>query len=228
MREDQILSACVDVDRIAEVFAAHHGALDVPARPPLPPGRFPVGLAFFFRLPEDKIQRILLEVSGHLDVAVSALQVIDVFMGKLPVILELPRAVVNRAVLHRVGIAFFDQRFDHRDHPVDLLGCLRMRRRRLHVEGCHILFAFFDIALADLGCRKSLLVCLFDDLVIHVRKVGNVVDVVSLVLHVTPEGVKHDHRTRVADVDQIVDRRPADIHGQFLLPDRLKLFFCPG
>ena len=60
VREDQILSACMDIDGLAKVFLGHLGALDMPAWTALAPRRLPVRLSFFFRLPQHKIQRIFL------------------------------------------------------------------------------------------------------------------------------------------------------------------------
>ena len=51
MWEDQIFAACMNIDLITEVFFAHNGAFDMPARTTVAPWRFPVWLAVFFRFP---------------------------------------------------------------------------------------------------------------------------------------------------------------------------------
>ena len=55
VREDQVLAAGVDVNRLAKILAAHDRALDVPARASFAPGGLPVGLPFLLRLPENEI-----------------------------------------------------------------------------------------------------------------------------------------------------------------------------
>ena len=62
MRENQVFAACMNVNFIAQILFAHDGALNVPARSAVAPRGFPERLALFFRLPEDKIQRIFLLV----------------------------------------------------------------------------------------------------------------------------------------------------------------------
>jgi hypothetical protein len=39
--------------------------------------------------------------------------------------------------------------------------------------------------------------------------------------------VEHDHRPRIADMGVVIDRRPADIHADILVIDRLELFLGP-
>src|SRR5690242_7845189 len=57
MRAKEIAPPAVNVERLAEIFRAHRGALDVPARSPLPPRAVPGGLAGLARLPQSKIHR---------------------------------------------------------------------------------------------------------------------------------------------------------------------------
>ena len=66
VREDKILSAAMNIDRITEVLLDHCGALDMPAGSSLSPGRIPEGFAFLLELPESKVAGILLTVIGSL------------------------------------------------------------------------------------------------------------------------------------------------------------------
>ena len=59
MGENQILTACMDLNLISQLFFRHHRAFNMPARPSLAPGRLPVRLTLFFRLPKHEIRRIL-------------------------------------------------------------------------------------------------------------------------------------------------------------------------
>ena len=103
------------------------------------------------------------------------------------------------------------------------MGC-----RRPDVHPFHVLLAFFDIALGNLRCRDAFLVRLFDNLVIHVGKVRNVVDFVTLVFKIASQCIEDDHRPGIPDVNEVVDGRSADIHRDLSRRDRDKFlsFFC--
>src|SRR5919198_6071842 len=59
VREDQVLSAAVDVDALAKHLEDHRRALDVPARPARAPGAVPRGFAGFGPLPEREVAGVL-------------------------------------------------------------------------------------------------------------------------------------------------------------------------
>src|SRR3546814_8213020 len=61
VREDQVLPARVNVDRIAQMLLDHGRAFDMPARPPASPGRLPAGKVVRRRLPKHEIRRVALE-----------------------------------------------------------------------------------------------------------------------------------------------------------------------
>ena len=185
----------------------------MPAGTALTPGGLPVRLPFLLRLPEDEVHRIfLLVLAGDEERAEAALQVVQVLMGKLAVVAEALRPEVNCAILRDVGVSLVDQLLDHLDHSVDLFGCLGMRRRGTHVQGRHVLLALGDVPLCDRLAADALFLRRLDDLVVDVREVGDVIDAVSLVLKVAADRIEHDHGSRIADVDQIVYGRSADVH----------------
>ena len=171
MREDKVLAACMDVDLLAQIFFGHLRTLDMPSRTAFAPRGLPCRLALFLRLPEHEIKGIFLFIlPGHKKGASAGLQVIQVLVGKLAVILELPGAVVNRSVL-LIGIAFIDQCPDHVHHAADLLRCQGILCRRFDVHGIHVFFAFLDVAFGDHLCGRAFLDRLFDDLIIHIREI---------------------------------------------------------
>jgi hypothetical protein len=57
MREDQVAPAEMEVERLAQVRAAHRRAFDMPARPPRAPGTVPGRLARLGRLPQREVER---------------------------------------------------------------------------------------------------------------------------------------------------------------------------
>src|SRR5262245_27465203 len=68
VRKDVIDTAAMDVQRGAEIFHRHGGALNVPTRTPFTERRFPAGfLGVLRRFPEDEISRLLLLVFVGVD-----------------------------------------------------------------------------------------------------------------------------------------------------------------
>ena len=55
-----------------------------------------------------------------------------------------------------------------------------------------------------------------DDLVVHVRDVHHVRDLEAFEFEVAPDEVAEDERAPVADVREVIDRRPAAIHADLL------------
>ena len=118
-----------------------------------------------------------------------------------------------------------DQCLDHIQHAADLLGSLRVLGSGLDIHSLHVLFALCDIALGDHAGLHTLFIGLLDDLVIHVCEVGYIVYFVTLVFHVTAHRIKYDHGAGIADVDQVVYGRSADIHFYLSRLQGLKFFF---
>ena len=169
-----------------------------------------------------------MRLAGDLQLSLTAAQIVEVFVRELTIAVELPRAVIDGAVLTLVRKLFSHQHIDHVEHPVDLLGRLRMRRRRQDIQRGHITLAFLDIALGDHAGLHALFDSRLDDLVIDIGKVRNIIHVPALIQKVASERVKKDHGTCIPDVDEVIDRRPADIDPHPALLDRTKrlLGFC--
>ena len=229
VREDQILSACMDIDGLAKVFLGHLGALDMPAWTALAPRRLPERLSFFFRFPENEIGRFFLAfLAGYLDLTEAGLQIVQIFMGQFSVLFKGFGAEINRAVSCHIRMSFFDQRIDHLDHTADLLSRLRILRRRFDVHHLHIFFALCDIALGDRLRIHALLDGFPDDLVIHISKVRYIVYFVSFVLKIPADRIKYDHRSCISNMNKIVNGRSAHIHLNLARFDRHKLLFSAG
>ena len=148
-------------------------------------------------------------------------------MRKLSIFFKAPRLKINGSVLRRIGISFFQKGAYHLEHPFDFLRRLRMDRRRFYIQGFHVFFALFDIALGDHGGLHAFLFCFFDDLIVHIRKIGNIIDLPALVLHISSDRIKYDHRPGIADMDQVIDRRSAHIHAHLSRLMWFELFFFP-
>ncbi len=229
MREDQVFTARVDINLISQIPFAHDRALDMPARTSFTPGRFPERLPFLLRLPQHEIQRILLLLlAGHQQGTAAAAQIVQILVREFTILAKTPGLKIHRAVLPHIGMILVDQRLDHLDHAPDLLRRLRMRGGRLHVQGLHVLSALLDIALGDHGRIHPFLIRLLDDLIIHIGKIGNIVDRISLMFHVTSGRVKNDHRPRIPDMNQVIHRRPAHIHADLPFHQGYEFLFLSG
>ena len=223
--EDQVLSAAVDVDGLAQVLVDHRGALDVPARTALAPAGRPARLTRLGSLPEHKVQRVLL-VLAHAD-ARAALQLLQRLVGELAIARVLAGAEQHVAVC-LVGKALILQRLDDFFDFVDGLGRLRVDGGRTDAQTLGVGQILANIALGDLLGGNALLICLLDNLVVDVGEVLHEGHIVAAELQVPAQGVKDADRAGVADVDKVIDGRPAGVHLDLARLQRDKFLLLSG
>src|SRR2546427_8035763 len=101
MREGEVDSAGVNVERFAEIFHGHRGAFDMPAGTARADGGLPEMFAGFRRLPECKIARAFLFVAVVVH-ARARLNARQIDLRQLAVIGKFGDAVVDRAFA-RIG-----------------------------------------------------------------------------------------------------------------------------
>src|SRR4051812_30870509 len=94
MREDQIHSAAMDVDLLAEMAHRHRRALDVPSRTAFAPRRVPAEAALATRLPQREVERVALHVGGAFGEALARARA---ELGEVPA----RELAVAREALHR-------------------------------------------------------------------------------------------------------------------------------
>ena len=208
VREDQILPAAVNIDRLPQIATRHGGALDVPARAPLPPRGFPARLAGLGSLPEGEIHRILFQLP-NID-ARTGLQLLKRLVGELAVLLKFGRAEVD-IPLYLIGITLLNQGGDDGNDLINILRSAGMDSGLPDIEPLGIRPVFLNILFRHLGERDPLLVRTADDLIVHIGEVLDKVHLQPAVLQVPAQHVKNAQRARVADVDKIVDRGAAGI-----------------
>ena len=112
-------------------------------------------------------------------------------------------------------MSLVDQRLDHIQHAANLFGRLRMSGSRFYIQRRHILLALCDVALRNHGRIDPLLIGFLDDLIIHICKIGYIVNLITLVLKISADSIENDHRSCIADMDKIINSRAADIHLHF-------------
>ena len=226
MREDEILPAAVDVDRLAEAAARHGGALNVPAGTPLSPRRRPARLAGLRALPQGEVHGVLLELAGG--DARAGLELLERLVGELAVLLVHAGAEVDVAVPRRVGAALLDKRLDDGQNFRDVLRRARMYRRGPDVQPGGVRLVLGDILLGHGHVVRALLVRAADDLVVDVREILHERHLHPAVLEVPPQDVKDADGSRVPDVDEVVDRRAAGVDFRFVRGDGGEGFFLAG
>ena len=132
VREDEVRSAAVQLERDAEHGLGHRRALDVPAGPAVAPGRLPVGvLALLARLPEREVLGRLLQLGGV--VALALLHLLQRAVRELAVAGEGGHAEVHVAAA-LVGVIRLHERLDQGDDLADRLRGLRLVVRPAEAE----------------------------------------------------------------------------------------------
>ena len=109
-----------------------------------------------------------------------------------------------------------------------MLGGAGLDRGLLAVQALGVLEVLGLEALGDLLHGGALFLPFLDELVVNVGDVGNVDHLVAAVLQITAQGIEHDQRAGVADVDVVVNRRAADVDAVLARHLRHKFFLLTG
>ena len=138
-------------------------------------------------------------------------------------------------LFRHIGETLRDQPLDDAAHLVEMFGGARLGGRLKAAERRHIglklcVGAFRDAAdrlvqrkIGEIPCGAIV------DLVINVRDVagvGNVLRAIEMPQQ-AEQHVEDDDRARVADMGEVVDRRPADIHAHVRGIERNEGFLLP-
>ena len=135
-----------------------------------------------------------------------------------------------------IGETALHQPLDDRAHFRDMFGRARLDRRAQAAERIDIVMELLFGLFGDLADRlvqrqagkipRGAVV----DLVVDVGDVADVGDVLLAVeMPQQPEQhVEHDDRARIADMGEVIDRRPADIHAHVVGIERHESALFPG
>ena len=226
VREHQVGPAAVNVEGQAQVLLGHGRALDVPTGATRAPGRGPGRFAGLGRLPQGEVQLVALAVFQALAVgsqlAVTAFRLVHVAARELPVT-RVGAHIEVHVALGRIGMSALDKALDKRDHGIDLFSGLRANVGVLHAGGPHILDEQARVLLGHLGGGAVLLAGALDDLVVHVGHVLHKGDLEAAPAEVAADHVEGDEGARIADVDAVVHRGAAHVHGHLPRLYRLEI-----
>jgi hypothetical protein len=100
----------MNINRLAEVFHGHRGALDVPARTPGSNRRFPELFAGLRRFPEREVARVGFIIAIHVN-SRARLNSGDINVRELAVGRKLRNSIINRAFAW-VGVSLLLQPLD--------------------------------------------------------------------------------------------------------------------
>src|SRR5512136_2301665 len=106
-----------------------------------------------------------------------------------------------------------------------MLGGSGFESRFFQSKLTHVDIEFINIFLGNDFEIHSLLIGTFDDFVINVSKVSNKSYIVSSVFEVTVDRIKDNGRSRVADMAEVIDRHPADVHPNPFFMEWDEFFF---
>ena len=140
------------------------------------------------------------------------------------------RVEIHVAVAGHVRVVFLLQQAHDFNHFRDVLGGARVQRRGQHVQRLHHRVKFSDVVFRQLSPVALLGVGAADDLVVDVGEIRDELNAVAAVFQIAPHDVRRDRRTRVAQMQRVVNRRPADVHAHALAGriDRLEFLFLTG
>ena len=196
----------------------------MPARPPPAPRRRPPRQIVRRRLPQNEIHRVFF-VRRNFDPGARD-HIIDRPARERAIGLIRPDTKQDMP-LGDIGVTLGHQIFDHRHHGPDPFSGARHVVRLQRADRRHIVQIPARGFVGDVPNRPSGLDGTRVYLVIHIREVPHIGDMFGPVnMTQQPEQrIKHNHRTRIADMRAVIHRRATDIHPHIRGIDRIKPFF---
>ena len=200
----------------------------MPAWTACSPGAFPEYFARFSCFPEGKVKGMLLELTFTFDPTRSTrFQVRQGFIGQASIVFSLfhPEIDITSCL---VGIPFIDQDLHKINDFIHVVDDARMLSSWFDTQFGHVLLEGCDKHIGQfLGGHASFICCL-DNLVIYIRKVGNIGHIKASVFKITADGIKGHHTAGISDMDIVVNRRSTDIHPHLALFQRHKVTQTAG
>ena len=240
VREFQVHATAMDVEGAAEVFGAHHGALEVPSREAHAPRRGPAHeVAVVGLLPQGEVEGVLLLVLA-VEGAGLVLQLVNAASAEGAIIMglgEFPDVEVD-ASIGLVGVSILDDGRNHLDLLHDVTGGRRLDGGGQDVEHPHDIVEVIGVALDDLHRFDVFEARLLPDFVFAVigvarevtdiRDVPHVAHLVAEVKEIAEDHIEGQEGPDVAQVDVAVHRGAAHVHAHVGGVEGLKAFLLPA
>ncbi len=223
MREHQIGTAAVNVKMVAQLFAVHRRALDMPSRTACAPRRRPAWLALFRHLPQDEVHRITLDVN-HVD-ARPRLQLIEILTRQQTVVRVCRHIEHYVAVIRHIGMAFGDQLLGNLDDLRNMMRRARLAVGTQNIQGVKILVHFGDHPIDQRDKAFAVFISALNDFVVDIGDIAHVLQLIAEKTQITRHNVKRDEGTPMADVTEIVNGNTTHVHADFPGMDRFKFLF---
>ena len=194
----------------------------MPAWTALAPRTFPEWLSRLGRFPQGKIHRICFTLvnlySG------SCLHILQLAAAKLAVFRELLHTEVH-IPFQLIGIAIVYQLLHHSNNIRNMLRNLWIKVCSLHIQLVHSLKIALNITLADNGAIHPLGISSLDNLVIHISKILNMLNLKALFAEISLDNIPGYKRTSIANMRVIIRGNTADIHPYLAWLLRYKFLF---
>ena len=203
MREDEVHTAGVDVERRAQVAHAHGRAFDVPAGPPLADGRIPARFVGLGSLPESEVAHVILGVVVGLH-PLPYPHALRIESSQPPIVRPRGNPEEDRAVIGPIGVASIQQRLDQLDHLRDVFGRFGHDVRKGHAERLHVRYEQRPVPLRELFDSCSLGPGAVDDPVVDIGDIHHPRDLEPAIAQVPNEQVVEEKGPEVADVGRSV------------------------
>ena len=220
VREDQVRTTAVDVERFAQIVAAHGRAFDVPTRTTATPLGIPLGFTGLGALPEHEVERIALGLVGSHTLATA--KIVDVLTGELTVTIKATNVVSHVTAFGLISQTVGLQTINDVEHLRDEVRCTRFVRRRQATQGDHVVLHSLTEFGRQLITRDLTFGSTTNDLVINVSDVTNERHLKTAGFQPATDDVKRNESTTVTDVRVVIDRHATDVHLDFVFSQGLK------
>jgi len=227
VREQQVHPAAVDIEHVAEVFAAHSRAFDMPAGIAFAPGTAPLhDMLRIGLLPERKIVRIAFFVLAFQLARFVAGAGYKVFQHPaaqfaIVVVFRISEHVEIDAAVYCISQACFHNCLDHFDLFNDMAGGTRFDTGRKHThqpdhfvvrEGIGLgHFHWLYLLEASLLLELVFTFIHIADQVSNVRNVAHVAHLVSQVFQVAAQHIEYHRSAHMTQVRRAIHGRAADV-----------------
>ena len=191
----------MNIQSTPAIFWCHNTALGMPARTSLAPWGIPVRLSHLLGLPKHEVcGAFLLLFSGDFQFAKTGTEIFHILMRQLSIGRKGSGVIVHRTV-HRISKALLYQHINKIHHSLNFFRGLGMGGSLHNIQIRHVLFHFGNIALGNGRAICTFVHGSLNNLVVHIRVVGDIANLIALIFHKTTEGVEYNHRTGISDMN---------------------------